>query len=173
VTGAEPADDIADGTERTLARIVSGLDYPMMVVTAHSQKGPAGCLVGFSTQCSIHPPRFLVCLSDKNRTEHMASHADVLAVHFLAEDALGLARAFGEQTTDDTDTFSRCRWHEGPRGAPILDACGQWFVGEILERRPLGDHVAYVLRPIAASDSGPGPGLTFQQVKDLDPGHLP
>lgn len=173
VTDGEAADPIAEGTEQTLAGIVSGLDYPMVVVTAQSQDGPAGCLVGFTTQCSIHPPRYLVCLSDKNRTEHVASQADVLAVHFLAADAIELARTFGEQTTDDTDTFSRCQWHAGPRGAPILAACGQWFVGLILERRPLGDHVAYVLQPIAANDSGPGAGLMFQQVKDLDPGHLP
>jgi len=173
VADGEPAGDRAGDTEQTFARIASTLDYPMVVVTAQSQDGPAGCLVGFVTQCSIHPPRYLVCLSDKNRTEHVASHADVLAVHFLAEDAGEVARIFGGQTPDDTDTFARCRWHEGPRGAPILDACGQWLVGEILERRPLGDHVAYVLRPVAADDSGPRPGLTFQQVKDLDPGHLP
>jgi flavin reductase (DIM6/NTAB) family NADH-FMN oxidoreductase RutF len=149
------------------------LDYPMAVVTAHAEQGPAGCLVGFGTQCSIDPPRYLVCLSDKNRTERVAAHADALAVHVLAADDVELARAFGEQTTDDADTFASCRWHQGPRGAPILDACGRWFVGAILDRRPLGDHVAYLLEPIAVADETAGPGLMFQQVKDLEPGHPP
>jgi flavin reductase (DIM6/NTAB) family NADH-FMN oxidoreductase RutF len=154
------------------------LDYPMVVVTAHTEEGPAGCLVGFGTQCSIDPPRYLVCLSDKNRTERVASHAEVLAVHFLTADDVDLARVFGEQTTDDTDTFSRCGWHLGPRGAPILDACARWLVGAILERRPLGDHVAYVLQPVAVSDGGVtrgawGPALMFQDVRDLEPGHPP
>jgi flavin reductase (DIM6/NTAB) family NADH-FMN oxidoreductase RutF len=153
------------------AQIVSTLDYPMVVVTAESDDGPAGCLVGFSTQCSIDPPRYFVCLSDKNRTERVASRADALAVHFLAADAVDLARLFGEQTTDETDTFSRCRWRPGPGRAPILDDCGRWFVGAILDRRPLGDHVGFLLEPIAAHDADPGPGLMFRQVSDLDPGH--
>jgi flavin reductase (DIM6/NTAB) family NADH-FMN oxidoreductase RutF len=162
-----------ENVEKTFAGMVSGLDYPMVVVTAQSGDGPAGCLVGFATQCSIHPPRYLVCLSDKNRTERVASRVKALAVHFLAADDLELARAFGGQTTDEADTFARCRWHSGPRDAPILDGCARWFVGAILERRPLGDHVAYLLEPIAAHDSGPRPGLTFQQVNDLEPGHKP
>jgi flavin reductase (DIM6/NTAB) family NADH-FMN oxidoreductase RutF len=162
-----------EDAEKTFAQIVRTLDYPMVVVTAASDSGPAGCLVGFHTQCSIDPPRYLVCLSDKNRTERVASEVDALAVHFLAADALELARVFGELTTDEADTFSQCRWRAGPRGAPILDGCGRWVVGAILQRRPLGDHVAYLLQPIAAHDSGSGPELMFQQVRDLDPGHPP
>ena len=157
--------------EETVIRIVSRLDYPMVVVTARSDDGPSGCLVGFVTQCSIRPPRYLVCLSDKNRTQRIAARADVLAVHFLAAVDLELARTFGEDTTDETDTFSRCRWHPGPGGVPILDDCGRWLAGTILERRPLGDHVAYVLEPIAARCTEAAPGLMFQQVNDLDPGH--
>jgi flavin reductase (DIM6/NTAB) family NADH-FMN oxidoreductase RutF len=163
--------DVVESPEETFIQIVSRLDYPMVVVTARSDDGPAGCLVGFVTQCSIHPPRYLVCLSDVNRTERIAARADVLAVHFLAAREVALARMFGEDTTDETDTFSRFRWHPGPGGAPILDDCGRWLVGTIFERRPLGDHVAYVLDPVAAQCSDPTPGLMFQEVDDLEPGH--
>jgi flavin reductase (DIM6/NTAB) family NADH-FMN oxidoreductase RutF len=173
VTDRNPADEVSAAAEKTFPKIMTELDYPMVVVTANAEEGPAGCLVGFGTQCSIDPPRYLVCLSDKNRTERVASHTDVLAVHFLAAGDLELARIFGEQTTDDTDTFALCGWYPGPRGAPILDGCGRWFVGAILDRRPLGDHVAYLLEPIAVTDAAAGPGLMFQQVKDLDPGHQP
>ena len=126
---------VEERPEETFVQIVSRLDYPMVVVTARSDDGPAGCLVGFVTQCSIHPPRYLVCLSDANRTERIAARADVLAVHFLAARDVDLARMFGEDTTDETDTFSRCRWHPGPGGAPILDDCGRWLVGTIFERQ--------------------------------------
>lgn len=173
MTDHPPADDVRAAAEEAFPGIMTELDYPMVIVTARAEEGPAGCLVGFGTQCSIDPPRYLVCLSDKNRTERVASNANALAVHFLAADDLELARAFGEQTTDEADTFARWRWREGPGGAPILDACPRWFVGAILDRRPLGDHVAYVLEPIAVADGPPGPGLMFQQVKDLDPGHAP
>jgi flavin reductase (DIM6/NTAB) family NADH-FMN oxidoreductase RutF len=163
-----------DSVQETFTKITSGLDYPMLVSTARADGGPAGCLVGFSTQCSVQPPRYLVCLSDKNRTQRVASAADVLAVHFLNADAMDLARLFGEETTDEDDTFSRCRWHPGPREAPILDDCSRWFVGRILNRQPLGDHVGFLLEPIAAHHDEPeGGGLSFQRVKDLDPGHQP
>jgi flavin reductase (DIM6/NTAB) family NADH-FMN oxidoreductase RutF len=162
-----------DSVERTFIEITTGLDYVMVIVTACSAAGPAGCLVGFSTQCSVHPSRYLVCLSDKNRTQRIASEAAVLGVHFLAADAIGLARLFGEETTDESDTFSRCRWHPGPSGVPILDDCGRWFAGRIIERSPFGDHVGYLLEPVAAHSDGPERGLYFDEVKDLDPGHEP
>ncbi len=162
-----------DSVQETFIEITTGLDYLMLVVTARSDDGPAGCLVGFSTQCSVHPPRYLVCLSDKNRTQRVASETDVLAVHFLEAGAMELARLFGEETTDEADTFSRCRWHVGPSEVPILDDCGRWFVGRILERRPLGDHLGFLLEPIAAHSERVEEGLFFRQVKDLDPGHQP
>ena len=52
--------------------IVSTFDGPMFVVTARADDEQDGCLVGFTTQCSIDPPRFLVCLSEKNRTTRIA-----------------------------------------------------------------------------------------------------
>jgi flavin reductase (DIM6/NTAB) family NADH-FMN oxidoreductase RutF len=162
-----------DSAHEIFIKITTGLDYPMLVVTARAEGGPAGCLVGFSTQCSVHPPRYLVCLSDKNRTQRVASAADVLAVHFLSAEAVDLARLFGEQTTDEDDTFSRCRWHPGPSETPILDDCGRWFVGRNLGRQTLGDHVGFLLEPIAARDEEAEDLLFFQRVKDLDPGHEP
>jgi flavin reductase (DIM6/NTAB) family NADH-FMN oxidoreductase RutF len=162
-----------DSAQETFTEITTELDYLMLVVTARGDDGPAGCLVGFSTQCSVRPPRYLVCLSDKNRTQRAASKTDVLAVHFLEAGAMELARVFGEETTDEDDTFSRCRWRPGPSEVPILEDCGRWFVGRILERRPLGDHVGFLLEPIAAHSEGPEDGLFFRQVKDLDPGHQP
>ena len=49
-------------------RVVGRLDYPIYIATTSARGEPNGCLVGFATQCSIRPPRFLVCISDKNRT---------------------------------------------------------------------------------------------------------
>jgi hypothetical protein len=53
---------------RTFHALVGGLEYPMFIVTARAGGEPLGCLVGFATQTSIRPPRFLVCLSHNNRT---------------------------------------------------------------------------------------------------------
>lgn len=39
------------------------LDHPMYVVTAEADGERAGCLVGYASQCSIQPARFMVWLS--------------------------------------------------------------------------------------------------------------
>jgi flavin reductase (DIM6/NTAB) family NADH-FMN oxidoreductase RutF len=59
------------------------LDYPMFIVTTAYDGHAAGCLVGFATQTSIDPPRFLVGLSDMNRTHRVALKAPRLVVHVL------------------------------------------------------------------------------------------
>jgi flavin reductase (DIM6/NTAB) family NADH-FMN oxidoreductase RutF len=162
-----------DAVTEAFVSITTGLDYSMLIATADADTGPAGCLVGFSTQTSIDPARYLVCLSDKNRTLRVALRTEMLGVHFLNNEQLGLARLFGSETTDETDTFSRCRWHPGPSGTPILDDCDRWFVGRILWRRRLGDHVGFLLEPVAARAGEPTRPLLFSQVSQLEPGHDP
>ena len=136
------------------SELTGDLDYPMLVVTVIAGGEGAGCLVGFATQCSIDPPRFIVCLSDKNRTTRVAAGADALAVHFLPATAIDLAELFGSETGDDVDKLARCDWHGGPEGLPILDACGRWFAGRIISRHSVGDHIAHVLAPFAVSADG-------------------
>src|SRR5205814_612337 len=59
----------------------------MLIVTAAAGDERDACLVGFSTQTSIHPSRFLACLSRKNRTYRIACAAEHLAVHVVPADA--------------------------------------------------------------------------------------
>jgi flavin reductase (DIM6/NTAB) family NADH-FMN oxidoreductase RutF len=151
--------------------LAGDLDQPMLVVTTAVGEQRAGCLVGFSTQCSIDPPRFLVLLSDKNHTYRVALDAEALAVHVLGEDDLALAELFGQETGDDVDKFTRCDWSHGPAGVPILAGCDAWFVGRVLERERLGDHVAHVLEPIAAERRARVVPLTLRDVAHLEPGH--
>lgn len=161
------------GAARHVHELVSELDYPMFIVTAANGRERAGCLVGFATQCSIDPPRFLVCLSDKNRTYRVACEAELLVVHLVPADADPLAQLFGSQTGDDVDKFARCAWHEGPGGTPILDGCGNWFAGRILERVPAGDHVAFLVDPIEAQSERAEQPFTFHRAKRFEPGHEP
>lgn len=155
----------------TFTTITGELDYFMLVVTTAAGGERSGCLVGFSTQCSIDPPRFLVCLSDKNHTTRVAAGADALAVHFLPDTAGHLAELFGSETQDRIDKFAHCRWHPGPAGLPILDECGRWFAGRILDRRAVGDHIAFLLDPFAAERADGEDTFAFHRAKRLEPGH--
>src|ERR1700704_1361448 len=104
-------------------RIVASFDTPMFVVTVFDGRERDGCLVGFATQCSIDPPRFLVCLSVKNRTTRIARNARTLVVHALRKGQRDLAERFGGTTGDDVDKFASVEWHEGRDGTPVLDGC--------------------------------------------------
>ncbi|MBN1528988.1 MAG: flavin reductase family protein [Thermoleophilaceae bacterium] len=143
----------------------------MFIVTVAAGGTRAGCLVGFATQCSIDPPRFLVCISVKNRTHRVAEGAEALVVHLVPESATELAELFGSETGDEVDKFERCDWHPGPLGIPVLDECGNWFAGRVLERLDAGDHTALLLEPFeAASDPGEG-AFAFHRAKRMEPGH--
>lgn len=153
--------------------LVAGLDYPMFIATTRSGDELAGCLVGFATQCSIDPPRFLVCLSEKNRTCRVARAAETVAVHFVPSSAPQLAELFGGETGDEVEKFAHCEWHEGREGLPILTECDNWFVGAILERHDLGDHVGFLLDPVEAQAGTPFDEFTFHRARRIEPGHEP
>jgi flavin reductase (DIM6/NTAB) family NADH-FMN oxidoreductase RutF len=150
------------------------LDYPMVVVTTAAGGAQAGCLVGFTSQLSINPPRFLVGLSNKNHTFRIADQATHLVVHLLGREHGEVARLFGEQTGDETDKFAQCSWRPGPGGAPILDQVAGWFSGRILERIAIGDHVGFLLEPSGGQVRAAGGSvITLNDVRDLHPGHEP
>jgi flavin reductase (DIM6/NTAB) family NADH-FMN oxidoreductase RutF len=150
---------------------LGALDYPMFIVTAAAVGERAGCLVGFATQCSINPVRFIVCLSDKNRTFRVAQQATSLVVHAVPENGEPLAELFGSETGDDVDKFARCSWTPGFEGTPVLDDCGNWFAGRILDRLEVGDHWAFVLEPVRAENANAEGAFTFQEARWIEPGH--
>jgi flavin reductase (DIM6/NTAB) family NADH-FMN oxidoreductase RutF len=156
-------------------RIAAAVDPPMVIVTARSGDDIDGCLVGFSTQCSIEPTRHLVCLSKANRTYDIASGATSLVVHMLHDDPVGmwLARLFGEVSAYETDKLGMCAWEEGVEGTPVIAGC-DWFAGAIIERFDLGDHVAFAL-DVGAGDTNASrePYLGYARVRDLDAGNPP
>lgn len=160
-----------DADSAELEAFVSGLDYTMLLVTARHEGGRSGCLVGFATQTSISEFRLLVCLSRNNATTALASAATYLAVHQIAPDQLDLVRLFGEQSGEWTDKFDCCAWTDGPHGAPILDGCPAWLVGEVVSRLDVGDHEGLLLAPVAAARTRDVAALRFADLPPMRPGH--
>ncbi|MEA2486251.1 MAG: hypothetical protein QOD46_1362 [Actinomycetota bacterium] len=151
--------------------IVADLDYPVFIATVAAEGEMAGCLVGFTSQCSINPPRFVVCVSNKNRTFAVAQRSEYMAVHLIPASEWELAALFGGATGDEVDKFERCAWAPGPGGVPVLEKCPSWFAGPILARVDEGDHVLHVLEPTSGHKGDPTPVLTLQKAKEIDPGH--
>jgi flavin reductase (DIM6/NTAB) family NADH-FMN oxidoreductase RutF len=152
-------------------RFVAGLAAPLHVVTAATADERAGCLVGFGAEVGFDPPRYLVCISDKNRTHAIALETDLLAVHLPAADQHDLAELFGGETGDEVDKFAHWPWRPGPGGVPILADVPRVMVGRVLERHDWGDHTAHLLEPLEVEVRPGTPGLRLTDVEDIEPGH--
>ena len=161
------------GHGASLGPFLAELDYPMFIVTTvDSRTGErAGCLIGFASQCSIDPDRFVVWLSEHNHTYRVAHHAQALAVHSLTREQRALAALFGTRTGDEVDKFARCDWEQDSSGVPILTECPHWFVGTILDRVVWGNHIGFLLEPVRSHGQRQGPSLMYSDVRDLQAGH--
>jgi flavin reductase (DIM6/NTAB) family NADH-FMN oxidoreductase RutF len=156
-----------------LMRAFTDGENPVLhVVTAAWEGERDGCLIGFSTQCSIIPERYLVCLSVLNRTYELARQADGLVVHRLGGDQLALAQHFGALTADKVDKFAGIAYREGKSGAPVLEECGSYLEGFIIERIPLGDHWGFVLEPLGSGTGSHAGELRLHDV-GFTAGHPP
>lgn len=124
--------------------VIAQLNDTMVIVTAAAGNDKAGCLVGFSSQVSIDPLRYLVALSVRNHTYGVASRAERLGVHVLDAADSALAQLFGSETGDEIDKFAHCRW-QLVRDVPVLKGTVSWFTGRIAESTPFGDHVGFLL----------------------------
>lgn len=153
-----------------LDAFVAGLNYSMLLVTTRHDDLRSGCLVGFGTQTSIDPFRYLVCLSRSNATTRVAARAEALVLHQIGAEQQELARLFGAESAEWTDKFGSCRWSDGPLGLPVLDGCPAWLAGRIVEWLDLGDHAGALFAPVAASRTQPGRGLTFAELAPMEPG---
>lgn len=151
---------------------VTALDNAMVVVTAYDGRERSGCLVGFHTQVSIDPRRWLACVSKVNHTHRVALGAEFLVVHLLHADQLDLAVLFGSQTDDRLDKFARCMWRRGPGDCPVLAEC-DWIAGRVIQRVDGGDHTAHLIDVTEAGNeyTGVRGPLGFQAARFIPPGH--
>jgi flavin reductase (DIM6/NTAB) family NADH-FMN oxidoreductase RutF len=147
------------------------LNYPMFIATVASRRERSGCLIGFATQCSVHPIRFAVFVSNKNHTYGVAKEADALALHVVPPEAYDLAELFGGETGDEVDKFTRCAWTSGPLGSPILERCPNWCEGPIVHSLDAGDHACFIIEPRHGESDDDVVALSFDTAKSIAPGH--
>jgi flavin reductase (DIM6/NTAB) family NADH-FMN oxidoreductase RutF len=176
---------VADDVDDVLTAAVERLDAALVVVTVAVDGERDGSLVGFHSQASIDPPRYVVWLSVANRTTRLAAGAEHLGVHVLSATDHALAALFGGTTDDDPGPaggkLEQVAWTEGPGGVPLLDAVPVRFVGRVLEwLRPAGaDHHGAVLEPVAGRgaddddrhDPSVAAAFRLHQAHDITPGH--
>jgi flavin reductase (DIM6/NTAB) family NADH-FMN oxidoreductase RutF len=109
--------------------IVSDLEYPTFIVTARAGEERLGCLVGFTTQASIDPPRFVVCLSHNNRTCRVGRDSTMLGVHAVPTRRVRPRGTLRRRDLRRDGQVRPLRVARGPEGVPILDRCESWSPG--------------------------------------------
>jgi flavin reductase (DIM6/NTAB) family NADH-FMN oxidoreductase RutF len=155
-----------------IGELVARADPPLYVVTTVAAGERAGCVVGFATQASIDPARFLVAISKANRTWRVAEAASHVAVHLFGQERMEIVDLFGGETGDEVDKFEQCDWTEGDDGVPVLDGAVAWFIGRIIGRFDFGDHVGHLLDPVSGGSVKASPAaVTLHDADDLEPGH--
>lgn len=144
---------------------------PAVIVTTVAGGRRSGCLVTYTSPCSMAPPLYGVWLSVLNLTHEVAARAPALAVHFLDRQNLPLAELFGGTSGYDHDKFRGAELHEGPDGLPVLAGTAGYLLGRVTARLGTGDHTLHVLDPFEVRAAGrSGPRLTFDDVRHIQPG---
>jgi flavin reductase (DIM6/NTAB) family NADH-FMN oxidoreductase RutF len=153
-------------------QLMASADPAMVVVTTAAGDERSGCLVGFHAQSSIDPHGYAVWLSKANHTYGVALRATHLAVHFLTDADLALAKTFGTLTGDRVDKFDRVSWRRGPQGVPILSGCDHGLVGrKVTVLDDGGDHVTITVDPVEVWSREPFTPLRQSAVQDLTAAH--
>ena len=161
--------------ENAYDRVLRMIDGALVVVTAAADGDVDGCLVGFHTQCSIHPRRHALWISHANHTHALATRVPVVAVHALAASQHELAARFGGETADEVDKMADVEWTAGPEGVPLLDDVADRFVGRVLDRLEVadGDHTLLVVEPVDAQAGPTVEPFRLHDADDIEAGHAP
>jgi flavin reductase (DIM6/NTAB) family NADH-FMN oxidoreductase RutF len=169
---SDPVHHLVNEDPEDLAAFFDLIDYPYYVVTVRAPDADmSGCLAGFVTQCSIHPPNFLVCISKLNHTLAVAERSPSMGLHLLGADQSATARLFGEETGDVVDKFADVDWRLGSTGAPLLVDSAVSMEGQVLGHFSVGDHEAFLVRAVRAVAGGHAGLLTYRSAPPLHPGH--
>ncbi len=110
------------------------------VITVHAADQPAGLTASAVSSLSLEPVRLLVCISNNLPTHDAVARAGRFAVNVLGEGDGGTAIRFA---TPGIDKFAgvKIRYQEG---VPVLDQAIAYFICDVHERFPGGDHSIFI-----------------------------
>ena len=113
--------------------------YPtgVAVVTALSEDGLAGMVVGTFSSVSLDPPLVAFFPTRSSGSFAHLRTAETFCVNVLASDQETLCR---QLATGGADKFDGVRWRPGPLGSPILDDAVVWVECTYEDIREAGDH---------------------------------
>lgn len=128
------------------------------VVTAMTERGPAGITANSFASVSLDPALVLWCLANGSARYDTFANAPHYAIHVMAEDQHDLAQSFAR----DGLAFAHVEWQPGLNGVPTLKHALARFDCRLDARYPAGDHQILVGEVLSATHR-PGKGLMFKR----------
>ena len=107
-------------------------------VTVVTTAGPAGLTTNAVTSLSLDPVLLLVCFDNGSRTLPAVRESERFGVNVLRSDQEEVARVFASKRVAAAK-FAEAT-HELVDGVPVLEGVVAWFVCELRELVPGGDH---------------------------------
>jgi 3-hydroxy-9,10-secoandrosta-1,3,5(10)-triene-9,17-dione monooxygenase reductase component len=126
--------------ESTFRDAMSLFATGVAVITSRSDGSPVGMTASAVTSLSLHPVLLLVCVNSRLPTHRVLESTGRFAVNVLGETDSVLARRFA---TPGIDKFSGVR-HADRGGVPVLHDSIAYFVCDVHERLPGGDHSIFI-----------------------------
>ena len=150
----DPAFD-ARALRNALGRFATGVT---IITTVDAQSAPVGLTANSFNSLSLDPPLVLWSLRRNSPNLPIFAAATFFAVNVLGEAQLDLSRRFASPVDDK---FAAGQWALGSGGVPLLAGCAAVFECERVAQQDAGDHVLFIGRVLALSESAVPP-LLFQ-----------
>lgn len=157
-----------------LERVMHEMPYGLYIVGSKEEGGQVnGMMADWVMQVSFEPRLVAVAFEGTSHTLGNIRERKYFSVNLLAQDdeSMELARRFaqpfsgqkvkgreGEERTKVHYKLDGVQYRTSINGTPVLDAAVAWFECELVEERPIGDHVLVV-----------GAVLDGGIVKDVEP----
>src|SRR6202140_4562139 len=118
-----------------LGRFASGVT----VITAHHDDHPHGMTANAFVSVSLDPPLVLVSLDNRSYMHKILPAIGRYGVSVLAEDQEILSNHFAGRTVEGLHLRFITR-----DGVPLLDGAVAYFVVQVIDAHPAGDHTLYI-----------------------------
>lgn len=113
------------------------------VVTAFSENGPTGMTANAVASLSLRPLLMIVCFDRTARTRLAAEKSRRVGVNVLSSEQEDLAKVFASKSREE-EKFAGVEWSDRA-GAPVIAGSPAWFVGDLVDLHPGGDHEIGIL----------------------------
>lgn len=142
--------------------ILRQVPTPVTVVTAATDAGPAGLVVGSFVSVSLQPPLVGIFIDEKSASWPPMSAAGSFTVNVLAEDQRELCARFA-RSGGGAGKFAGLSWWESAHGNPVLPGTTAWLDCLVRQVQRLGDHFFAVAEVVGLGVDAGRPPLVFHQ----------